>query len=84
VIDRASTKFPVADFALPPHAPAPVAKAIAQFERVAAEWRATRGAIAEATAEAEQAKAKAKQAAIDSAVSGKKPAGPGVAEVQAE
>jgi hypothetical protein len=84
MIDRSSTKIPVSDFALPPHAPAPVAKAIAQFERVAAEWRAARGAIAEATAQGEQAKAKAKQAAIDSAVSGKKPEGPGVPEVQAE
>jgi hypothetical protein len=71
MIDRATTKIPVSDFALPPHAPAPVGKAIAQFERVTAEWRAARGAIA-------------KQAAIDSAVSGKKPARPGVGEIEAE
>jgi hypothetical protein len=84
MIDRATTKIPVSDFALPPHAPAPVGKAIAQFERVTAEWRAARGAIAEATAEAEQARAVAKQAAIDSAVSRKKPARPGVGEIEAE
>jgi vancomycin resistance protein YoaR len=84
MIDRTYTRIPVADFALPPHPPAPAKKAIDNFKRVSSEWKAIRGAIAQTTAEAEAARDAAKKAAVDAATSGKKSAGPGVAEVQAE
>jgi hypothetical protein len=71
MFNRASSRTPLAAFAVPPHPPAAAAKAIADFERVADAWGQVLGEIDDAKAAAEQAKAQAKSAAVEAVKSGK-------------
>lgn len=69
--DRSTSRTPIAAFALPPHAPADVATAVAAFDRVADQYAATKGEIDDVQDAAKQALADAKRAVVDAAKAGK-------------
>jgi hypothetical protein len=71
--DAATTRRPVASFAIPPCVPSAVAKAYETFNRVADEWAETSGAIDDAREAQKAAVAAAQRSVIDAAKTGKSP-----------
>ena len=69
--DRSSSRRPIASFTIPPHPPAPVAEAYAEYDRVANQWAALIGEISDAEEAGRKAKSDAKAAVTAAAVAGK-------------